>query len=244
MTKVEDKQQTQLKRKLECAFSFKSWTKVKRDRTIKKEYWSYFPNIVQDSHKIYIKLKYEILYPILEYCKEKHYGQRLTCVFTNLMKNDVQKSNNQLKQTVSKIPLYKNENQYGGVNLDWSVSPTVQELKSFLQSKFNLTFDYCLLHYYSNGKANISWHADREALNTVVASVSFGATRTFLIRLIQNDIDRKVETEKYELGCGDVFIMNAKCQQLYEHSVATQSKIDEGRFNLTFRQFDKQDTTK
>jgi alkylated DNA repair dioxygenase AlkB len=50
-------------------------------------------------------------------------------------------------------------------------------------NKCGVRFDVVLLNYYRDGKDIISWHSDREAKGTPVASLSLGESRHFRMKL-------------------------------------------------------------
>lgn len=91
-----------------------------------------------------------------------------------------------------------------------------------------------VINYYENGRNNIGWHADdeEELTDSTVASLSFGTERRFLIRSKRS----KVKIAEYKLGNGSLFVMKSDCQDLYEHCVPKEARINTGRLNLTFRQ--------
>lgn len=112
----------------------------------------------------------------------------------------------------------------------WSDSEIISNIREILEEEFSLKFEYCLAHYYPNGEANIGWHNDKEALDTDVVSVSFGATRKFRIKRINE------EYEEFLLKGGDVFHMKKGCQRKYKHTIPVEKKVKDARINLTFRQ--------
>jgi alkylated DNA repair dioxygenase AlkB len=80
----------------------------------------------------------------------------------------------------------------------------------------------------------MGWHSDDEAElgpHPLVASISLGAERRFLVR-------RKGESRSAELvlGCGSLLLMKRGCQEIYQHSVPKTRKPLGLRINLTFRQ--------
>ncbi len=118
----------------------------------------------------------------------------------------------------------------------WTQVPVITKIRDFIQQTLNLQFDYCLVHIYRNGQDSISWHNDKEALNSDVVSVSFGASRKFRLRPIH---DTKGWSHQYILNSGDVMWMKSGCQQKYKHHVPKESKVKEWRINLTFRKLEK-----
>ena len=117
----------------------------------------------------------------------------------------------------------------------WEESPVVSEIRQKIEAYFGAEFDYCLAHVYRNGGDTIGWHADREALNGVVASVSLGASRKFRFRKIT---ETKGWEEELTLDPGDVVLMKRGCQKRYKHCVPVEKRVTEPRINLTFRQYE------
>jgi alkylated DNA repair dioxygenase AlkB len=68
-----------------------------------------------------------------------------------------------------------------------------------------------------------------------VASISFGATRKFQIR---HSISKK-KIGEYFLDTGSLFWMKPGFQEIYQHQVPKEIKINKPRINLTFRRFRK-----
>lgn len=92
-------------------------------------------------------------------------------------------------------------------------------------------FDSALVNYYQSGETPIGRHRDKDSYNTIVASLSFGATRKFIIRDNNTKIVDTVFLEE-----GSLFLMFPGMQQNYTHEIPKQLKVKEGRINLTLRQ--------
>lgn len=95
-------------------------------------------------------------------------------------------------------------------------------------------FTSFLGNYYKNGLNNIMRHSDDEntlVKNTVIASLSLGATRYFDI------YDKKTNlfVLRIPLTEGSLFIMGRDFQKKYTHQVPKQKKVKNGRINLTAR---------
>lgn len=59
---------------------------------------------------------------------------------------------------------------------------TLLTIKARIETVAGVQFDSVLLNYYRNEQDSVSWHSDDErelGTNPVIASVSFGATRSF-----------------------------------------------------------------
>jgi len=113
-------------------------------------------------------------------------------------------------------------------------TPIVQDIKEKLEEKFNRKIGYGLVQYYENGESNITWHNDKEAINSFVLSVSFGSIRNFNMR----DINTKKIVDKFALIHGDVFYMKDGFQTTYEHCIPIEKNVNYSRISLTFREFE------
>lgn len=109
----------------------------------------------------------------------------------------------------------------------------ILEIKKRIEPRANLTFNSVLLNLYRDGKDSISWHTDAEpelGKNPVIASVNFGASRTFQLR--HNITKKKIEIE---LTHGSLLIMQGELQHYWHHQVPKTKKAIGERINLTFR---------
>ena len=73
------------------------------------------------------------------------------------------------------------------------------------------------LNYYRDGRDSVAFHADRELRHlsdTIVAIVTLGATRPFLVRPLGGGRSRD-----FRPGSGDLLVMGGACQALFEHAV-------------------------
>ena len=103
-------------------------------------------------------------------------------------------------------------------------------IETLCQTQFNAAF--CNL--YRSGQDAMGWHSDDEAAlgrQPVIASVSLGQTRRFLLRHKQ----QKALQHEFLLGHGDLLIMAGDTQQYWQHSVAKTAKAVGPRINITFR---------
>ena len=94
-------------------------------------------------------------------------------------------------------------------------------------------FNACLLNYYPSGEDGMGYHADNEkelGQQTIIASVSLGATRKFVFKHRQTK--DKIELP---LTSGQLIVMAGNTQQYWLHSLPKTKKVKEGRINLTFR---------
>ena len=104
--------------------------------------------------------------------------------------------------------------------------------KSISEEFEQMELNYVLVNKYKDGKDYIGYHHDdeRDLQFPVVVSLSFGATRDFLLK--------HVETKKVEslaLKNGDLLIMYGNTNRMYKHSLPKRLRVHEERINLTFR---------
>lgn len=90
-----------------------------------------------------------------------------------------------------------------------------------------------LLNYYRTGVDKIGLHNDAEPdlePGAPIASLSFGATRRFVLR--HNRSKKKVELP---LTPGSLLIMEGETQEHWKHELPAEPRCSEGRINLTMR---------
>jgi len=105
------------------------------------------------------------------------------------------------------------------------------QVKKRIESLINEKFDACLVNYYRDGSDYISYHSDDESnIGSVIASLSIGETRRFVVR----NKSSKEKTE-IELTSGKLVVM-IDAQREYEHCVPKTARKIGDRLNFTFRQ--------
>jgi alkylated DNA repair dioxygenase AlkB len=109
----------------------------------------------------------------------------------------------------------------------------LQQIKSKIETQFDLKFNSMLANLYRDGSDSNGWHSDDEkelGKNPVIASLSLGITRRF-------DFRHKITGDKkcFELKSGSLLIMAGETQHFWKHQIAKTKKVQEGRINLTFR---------
>jgi alkylated DNA repair dioxygenase AlkB len=87
---------------------------------------------------------------------------------------------------------------------------------------------------YRDGRDSVAWHGDtigrHSADDTLVAIVSLGETRRFLLRPKDGGA-----TRKFALGHGDLLVMGGSCQRTWEHSVPKTTRPVGPRISIQFR---------
>lgn len=111
--------------------------------------------------------------------------------------------------------------------------PLVSDIRQRLQVICKQPFNGVLLNLYRHGQDSMGWHADNEVelgTNPVIASVSLGATRRFLLRHHHNGKRRQLQ-----LSHGSLLVMAGEMQHYWQHSLPKSGTADMARINLTFR---------
>jgi len=120
---------------------------------------------------------------------------------------------------------------YSGIrNVPLVWTPELQEIKSRAEAAAE-PFNSVLLNLYRTGADSMGWHSDDERETTpTIASVSFGATRTFQLRRKAPPAD----VISMRLSSGSLLLMTGSTQRLWQHRVPKEA-ADGERINLTFR---------
>lgn len=124
---------------------------------------------------------------------------------------------------------------YSGIKnepLPWTAA--LLEVKRAVEPPCAVIFNSVLLNWYRTRSDSVSWHADDEpefGERPVIASASFGATRTFQLKHKK----RKQLTASVELTHGSLLVMRADTQANWLHQIPKTAKHVDERLNLTFR---------
>lgn len=177
----------------------------------------YYPNFfdISKTDELFHKLKHEIpwQHDTITVFGKSHLQPRLTALFGNEGK------------------------PYGYSNIvmqphKWNALLTY--IKQEVEQIVNCDFTTVLLNYYRDGKDSNGWHADNEkelGKNPIIASVSFGATRSFQLK--HNSLpDQKL---KIDLEHGSLLIMQGETQHYWKHQIPKTTRPIGERINLTFR---------
>ena len=123
---------------------------------------------------------------------------------------------------------------YSGLTLDpLPFTPLQLAIKAAVEEVSGHRFNSVLLNYYRDGRDSMGMHSDDEAElgpEPVIASVSFGAVRTFILRH-----KRGKQTLKLDLRSGSLLLMAGKTQANWQHGINKSAKVLGPRVNLTFR---------
>ena len=101
-----------------------------------------------------------------------------------------------------------------------------------MESKLGVQFNHVMLNKYDSGDVYIGLHAD-SLENRVIATVSLGAERTFIMR--HRTLEGENGLQWWKLGDGSLFVMQGDTQLFRKHEIPKEPKIKEGKISLTFR---------
>jgi alkylated DNA repair dioxygenase AlkB len=129
--------------------------------------------------------------------------------------------------------------RYSGLSLEplpWN--PALRGLRHALESRLGRPFNSVLVNAYRDGRDSMGWHADDEpelGQEPVIASVSLGACRRFVVRRVQTR-----ELTEFHLEHGSLLVMSGSSQAEFRHALPKTSRPCGLRINLTFRQISAQ----
>jgi alkylated DNA repair dioxygenase AlkB len=108
----------------------------------------------------------------------------------------------------------------------------LEDARASLSGHYEVRFDSVGINLYRDGADSVAWHRDRipiEIVDPVVALVSLGERRTFLLRPHGGGRSRA-----FKLGHGDLLVTGGQTQRRFEHSVP-KVKASGPRMSLAFR---------
>ena len=124
--------------------------------------------------------------------------------------------------------------RYSGMTLQpLPFTPLQLLLKQAVEQATGRRYNSVLLNYYRDERDSMGFHADNEpelGPEPTIASLSFGAARTFILKH-----RRLPRTIKLALGDGSLLLMAGKLQQNWTHGINKERTARGPRINLTFR---------
>lgn len=109
------------------------------------------------------------------------------------------------------------------------------ELVRPLDERYGVRFDSCLVNLYRDGSDAVAWHGDtvrRRMRDPLVATVSLGARRSFLLRPAGT---AGPVARRYRPGEGDLLVMGGSCQHDWVHCVPREASASGARMSVTLR---------
>ena len=125
---------------------------------------------------------------------------------------------------------------YSGIRLEpepWT--PTLLDLRQRVEALTGSRFNSVLLNLYRDGNDAMGMHSDDErelGPRPAIASLSFGATRDFVMR---HRYRRDLATLKLPLASGSLLLMGGETQKYWRHGINRTRRPCGARLNLTFR---------
>jgi alkylated DNA repair dioxygenase AlkB len=109
----------------------------------------------------------------------------------------------------------------------------LRAISAALSARYGVEFDRIWVNLYRDGRDSVAWHGDRNRhthSNPLVATVSLGAPRRFLMRPIGGRT--RVELRP---GPGHLIVMGGACQHEWEHTVPKDARAVGPRMSITLR---------
>ena len=111
--------------------------------------------------------------------------------------------------------------------------PTLALAHEALERRYRRRFESVRLAWYRDGRDSVAMHGDRigrRIANTVVAILSLGAPRRFLLKPAAGG-----HSLRFDLGGGDLLVMGGACQRTWRHGVP-KVKSAGARISIQFRE--------
>jgi alkylated DNA repair dioxygenase AlkB len=112
--------------------------------------------------------------------------------------------------------------------------PALASVRARLSNELGVTFNSMLANRYRDGRDSMGWHSDAEpelGLRPVIASISLGATRRFILK---HRHEGQLKRE-FALPHGSLLVMRGDTQRNYRHALPRTARPVQERINLTFR---------
>jgi alkylated DNA repair dioxygenase AlkB len=109
-----------------------------------------------------------------------------------------------------------------------------EALNAHYRDELGEPFTTAGLCLYRDGRDSVAWHGDTigrgKTEDTMVAIVSLGSARTFLLRPRGGGV-----TIRHQLGHGDLIVMGGSCQRTWEHAIPKTARSVGPRISVQFR---------
>jgi alkylated DNA repair dioxygenase AlkB len=100
---------------------------------------------------------------------------------------------------------------------DRSEHPLFAHMRQALAQRYAIELPSVTLALYRDGRDSVAFHGDRvarELPEAIVATVSLGEPRRFLLRRKSGG-----ESRAFSLGWGDLLVMGGTCQRTWQHGI-------------------------
>ena len=112
------------------------------------------------------------------------------------------------------------------------IAELLRSLSQTLSARYRWALESITLAHYRTGRDSVAFHGDklgRLVDDSIVATVSVGAPRRFLIRPAAGG-----PSLAFDLGWGDLFVMGGTCQRTWHHAIPKRAHADP-RISIMFR---------
>ena len=116
---------------------------------------------------------------------------------------------------------------------DGPCPPALARARGALERRYQRRFESVRLAWYRNGRDSVAMHGDRigrRIADTVVAILSLGAARRFLLKPAAGG-----RSLRFDLGGGDLLVMGGACQRTWRHGIP-KVKSAGPRISIQFRE--------
>jgi len=129
--------------------------------------------------------------------------------------------------------------RYSGLTLaPLAWHPLLKRLRDRIEHVTGSRFNAVLANAYRDGRDSMGWHSDDEPElgdAPVIASLSLGATRRFLLRRRDHGSAKRPPSIVLVLDHGSLLLMQGDSQRVYQHALPRTQRPVTLRINLTFR---------
>jgi len=129
--------------------------------------------------------------------------------------------------------------RYSGLTLTpFAWHPLLGQLRDRIERVSGDRFNAVLANAYRDGRDSMGWHSDDEPElgdAPVIASLSLGATRRFLLRRRVPGKSKRPPSIELSLDHGSLLLMRGDSQKHYQHAVPRTRRPVTLRINLTYR---------
>ncbi|MEN5116591.1 alpha-ketoglutarate-dependent dioxygenase AlkB [Luteimonas sp. TWI662] len=129
--------------------------------------------------------------------------------------------------------------RYSGVRFDPHPWPAaLRAVRDRVSAAAGTAFDSVLANLYRDGRDAMGWHSDDEpelGPRPVIASLSLGATRRFLLKARDTPPGQPPARLALDLAHGSLLVMRGDTQARYRHALPRTARPVGPRINLTFR---------
>jgi alkylated DNA repair dioxygenase AlkB len=108
----------------------------------------------------------------------------------------------------------------------------LEEIRLHLSARYGVIFDSAGFNLYRDGRDSVAWHADRierEIVDPVIALVSLGEPRRFLLRPRGGG-----SSIAFQLGRGDLLVSGGSATRRWEHCVPKVARAG-ARISVAYR---------